>query len=154
MCRVTDAASCRPPACCLSLWEPYEPCLVDLVSHVLLVSSIHSDSYKPSCPSDWFLEIGGKGPVENSNLDSPHVWLLEEHTWKDTAYSSLEKFHQDGISVLSSSSLSTSVLTFVKKKKKKRTNKPLLQLKSHIYFHTLIVEHFKTLLSPMDRSSI
>lgn len=43
--------------------SPCEPCLVDFVGHVLLVSSIHSDSYSFSFCSE------ERDSMETSNLD-------------------------------------------------------------------------------------
>lgn len=50
--------------------DSYIPCLVDSVSHVLLVLSILSDSYTPLTLQRGFPISSRKDPMETSSLDS------------------------------------------------------------------------------------
>jgi hypothetical protein len=55
--------------------SPYQTYLVDLVDHILLLSSTPSDSYSLSFPSSvGFLSSKVRSSVETSNLDSSSAW--------------------------------------------------------------------------------
>ena len=63
---------------------------------------------------------------------------------KDTSYSSQEKIHQDEVSIVNIYAPNTKTFSYVKE--------TLLKVKLHIKSLTLIVGHFNTPLSLMDRS--